>query len=588
MLIDVTGWRCMSTGNATRIYWPPYLRPESIGDFRAVEDLTSSYSYSQLIRRSVILSSRLGRHFGSGALNAQQVAILCPNTAAFVVSQWATWQLGGVSVPLSLKHPPALLEYMLKNSETRVMLVAKEHEGFAQELRESLTAQQHEIHYYPVDMTTLSQPQRNDDLFDEWNHAPPAVALALFIYTSGTTGAPKGVVWTHGAVVNQIKSQVKCWNWQPPNRCVHALPLYHMHGLFNALLVPLAVGCFVHMLPYFNAAEVWKLLYAGAASKDPSTVFTGVPTMYTKLMDHWRDNIYVMEGAHTLKKAVKTRTRLTMCGSAPLTEATFNRWKNLSGVTLLERYGMSEIGMALSNQLDPESARQAGFVGQPMPGVTIRLCESSDDAKTSTLKILLEWRHGVDKPIIFGGVPNDGLISGSLLVKSDAMFKEYWRNEEATRKSFTNDGFFITGDVAAYDGSKNALKMLGRLSADIIKSSGYKLSALEIEHVLASCVLVEEIAVFGVPDDISGEKVVALVAVNKTELAKTKIKLSAEANTHDDSELLDALNSYAMTKLPKYSLLKDLIVVKEIPKNALGKVNKKELQVNYAAAHKST
>lgn len=286
------------------------------------------------------------------------------------------------------------------------------------------------------------------------------------------------------------------------------------------------------------------------------SVFMAVPTIYAKLIEEY-DKLFggdsKMQGY--IKTSLKSKVRLMVSGSAPLPLPVYERWLALSGHKLLERYGMTEIGMCLSQEYDSE--REPGFVGVPLPSVSIRIAEAKDngdydwfvDATNSKGVVKIKTTH-CPKPD----------FQGELLVKGDSVFKEYYNKPEATKKEFTPDKYFKTGDICKYVPEKRLFKILGRNSVDIIKTGGYKVSAVEIETHLLAHADIRECAVVGLKDEKWGEKVGVLAVVRK----------GAQLD-------LETLRTWAKDKMPAYAAPTVLKIVEELPKNAMGKVNKKEL-----------
>jgi malonyl-CoA/methylmalonyl-CoA synthetase len=345
---------------------------------------------------------------------------------------------------------------------------------------------------------------------------------AMIIYTSGTTGRPKGVVSTHEVIGAQIASLVEAWRWTPADRLLLALPLHHVHGIINGLGCALAVRATCEVLPSFDAETVWARLASGEI-----TVFTAVPTIYNRLIASWDA---APEDVRRRRSEGVRRLRLMMSGSAALPVRTLERWRDISGHTLLERYGMTEIGMALSNPLAGE--RRPGCVGVPLPGVDVRLVDEAGSVAPA-------------------GTP------GELEVRGPNVFLEYWRREEETRQAF-HDGWFRTGDVAVME--DGAYRLLGRTSVDIIKTGGYKVSALEIEEVLRTHPAIAECAVVGVTDEDWGECVSAAV----------ELRQGATLS-------LDELQQWARSQLAPYKVPRALQQVPALPRNAMGKVVKPEV-----------
>jgi malonyl-CoA/methylmalonyl-CoA synthetase len=297
-----------------------------------------------------------------------------------------------------------------------------------------------------------------------------------------------------------------------------------VHGIVNVLTCALWSGAACEILPAFDAREVWSRLARGDL-----TLYMAVPTLYRRLIDAW-------DGADEATKAAWSagarRLRLMVSGSAALPVPTLERWEEITGHRLLERYGMTEIGMALSNPLRGE--RRPGHVGQPLPGVAVRLTDEADAPVT------------------------DGR-AGQIQVRGPAVFREYWRRPEATAEAFTPDGWFRTGDLAVIE--NGSYRILGRESVDILKTGGEKVSALEIEAVLRDHALVADCAVVGVPDPEWGERVCAAV-----------VAAPGGAPTSD------ALRAWARERLAPYKVPKEVRVVPELPRNAMGKVTKPDVQ----------
>jgi malonyl-CoA/methylmalonyl-CoA synthetase len=363
---------------------------------------------------------------------------------------------------------------------------------------------------------------------------------ALLLFTSGTTGKPKAAVITHRNVCHQVTDLVAAWEWTPSDIALHLLPLHHVHGVINLLSCAAYTGARLEFQP-FDADALWNQWAAADTSLPKPNVLMAVPTIYAKLLE-----VAEKLPKHTVEAAVENTLRpmrLMVCGSAALPVSVLERWRSLSGHTLLERYGMTEFAMALSNPYREDDAsaqiRRPGYVGRPLPSVQVRLVDT-------------ETEQIIETP---------GL-AGELQVKGPTVFKEYLNRPDATKEAFTEDGYFRTGDIALYDdGSIQSYRILGRASVDIIKSGGYKLSALEIERTLLEHPCISEVAVLGVSDDVWGERV-ALVCRMKAGY---------------DPLSLDELRVWCAQRMSNYKVPSLLKVVSGIPKNAMGKVNKKGL-----------
>ncbi|RCH92345.1 hypothetical protein CU098_001033, partial [Rhizopus stolonifer] len=304
-------------------------------------------------------------------------------------------------------------------------------------------------------------------------------ASALIIYTSGTTGKPKGAVSTHCVIDSQASVLVKAWYWTSQDRIHHILPLHHIHGIVNALICALYAGATVEMHQKFDTTQVWSRWTNPELPR--LSIFMSVPTVYAKLQQYFKAQD--KEKQTELTKACK-QFRFMVSGSASLPTSLRNDWRKLSGgQVLLERYGMTEIGMALSQEYVIWE-RVQGTVGMPLPGVQVRIISSE------TNEDVTEQRQ----------------VPGMLQIKGPTVFKEYWQRPEATKKEFTEDGWFITGDVAQRIGHRGYYQIMG----------GEKVSALEIERELLSANLgIQDVAVVGVPDPEWGQKVAAVVVLEQ-------------------------------------------------------------------------
>ncbi|CAB4061957.1 ACSF3 [Lepeophtheirus salmonis] len=363
---------------------------------------------------------------------------------------------------------------------------------------------------------------------------------ALILYTSGTSGSPKGVWITHRNIEAQVSGMIKFWAWTSDDHILHVLPLYHLHGLINCLLVPLSIGARVKMLPGFDAKKVWSSYLTNSSMN--ISVFMGVPTIYSLLTKEYELDKRNKTEIHDM---LRSTYRLMVCGSASLPEPLLRKWQTISGHILLERYGMTEIGMGLGNSLE-EDKRLPGFVGTPFPNVEARIM--SEEGSVLAYSNDVEFSYLSDK-------------SGELQIRGPSVFSFYYGNEKATKESFDPNGdWFLTGDTASMN-SRGVFKILGRTSADIIKSGGFKLSALEIEREYLSYPDISEIAVVGLEDEIFGEIVAAIIVPNKGYYLNS-----------------DILRGFGYKKLPPYSVPRQFMLVNSIDKNHMGKINKKELK----------
>ena len=474
------------------------------------------YSYRDLLHASTSAAGRLLQ--GAQDLGEKRIAFLLPPGFSHVVTQWGIWRAGGIAVPLCTAHPPPEWEYFIRDSEAHLIVT---HNSFKEQIGPVARK-------CGVNIIGDVSPQQGS--LSVGLPSIPSRRRAMILYTSGTTSHPKGVVSTHGNLQTQIETLVRAWKWQTQDHILHVLPLHHVHGIINVLCCALWSGATCEMLPEFKVSEIWKQFV-----RSPLTLFMAVPTVYSKLISAWEA---APPDQRKIWSQACTKMRLMVSGSAALPVHLLEKWQQISGHRLLERYGMTEIGMALSNHLEGE--RRAGYVGTPLPGVEVRLVDDHEEpVKTGT--------------------------PGEIQVKGSGVFSEYWQKPEATRKAFT-DGWFRTGDVAVVE--KGYYRILGRKSVDIIKTGGYKVSALEIEEVLLTHPDIAECAVVGLPDKEWGECVaVALVP------------------SPDRSPSPDRLRNWAKTRLAVYKVPRRFLQMDNLPRNLLGKVNKRELARNFLCSN---
>ncbi len=493
---------------------PLVARARSWAERPALVAADGAWTYGELLAASARVAAALLADRGD--LAEERVAFHVAPGLAHVAVQWGIWRAGGIAVPLCPAHPPAELAHVLADSDPA--LVVGDAAGGAAlaelvadrglPLLATDTLLRSEV--VPVALPAVGDERR-----------------AMLLYTSGTTSRPKGVVWTHAMLAFQCETLCQAWGWQATDHALHLLPLHHVHGIVNVLSCALWSGACCELASRFVAETVWERLASGEI-----TVLMAVPTLYFRLLQAW-------EGAPAATREGwsrgAARLRLMVSGSAALPAPVFLRWQEITGHALLERYGMTEIGMALSNPYHGE--RRPGHVGQPLPGVEVRLV-------------------GPD------GTPVAAAEVGEIEVAGPGVFQEYWRRPDDTTAAF-RDGWFRTGDTAVVaDGS---YRLLGRSSVDIIKSGGYKISALEIEAVLLGHPAVRECAVVGVEDAEWGERVAAAVVLRG-----------------DQPLELEPLRAWARDRLAPYKLPTRLLTVAELPKNAMGKVVKSAVRALWA------
>ncbi|MCC5599990.1 acyl-CoA synthetase [Nostoc favosum] len=483
---------------------PLIIRAEEHNDKTAIATTDGAFTYRDLLHTSSQIATGLLKN--AEDLQEQRVAFLIPPGFEYVATQWGIWRAGGIAVPLCISHPRPELEYVITNSGASIIIAHPNFEGILRSL-----AQEHNLRFILTSETLPYNVGRLPEV--------DVTRRALILYTSGTTGKPKGVVTTHLNIQAQVTSLTTAWEWTSDDRILHILPLHHIHGIVNVLTCALWAGAECHILSKFDAETVWNRICDGDL-----TLFMAVPTIYVKLIAAWETAS--KERQKTMSEGC-AKMRLMVSGSAALPVQVLEKWQSISGHFLLERYGMTEIGMALSNPLHGE--RLSGYVGKPLPEVEVRLVDENGE-------------------LVPAGTP------GEIQVKGPGVFIEYWQNPQATAKAF-QDGWFCTGDTAVVENGN--YRILGRMSVDIIKTGGYKVSALEIEEVLRSHPDIQECAVVGVADLEWGERVCAALVLQGSQPLT-----------------LEAFRSWAKERLAVYKVPTQILIVEELPRNAMGKVTK--------------
>ncbi len=478
---------------------------------RAITDPKGSYSYQTLLNTSQEYAQCL---MALGLKNTPEkgMAFWLEPDFQYVAVQWAIWQTRSFAVPIAVSHPAAEVEYILTDSQVEILICSSSFENIARPLTEKLG----------IKLLIVNQLQSP---FSQKNPLPVLHPSdpALLIYTSGTTNRPKGVLTTHAHLESQIRTLGEAWEWKAEDRTLNILPLHHVHGIVNVLGCALFAGASCEMLPKFEAKTVWDNIL-----EERITLFMAVPTVYTRLIEFWEQQ---SPEKQELMSEKCQKLRLMVSGSAALPETVLRRWQEISGHILLERYGMTETGMILSNPL--YGNRKVGFVGKPLPNVQVRLVDEAG-------QIIIEMEK-----------------AGEIQVRSPSVFREYWRKPEETAKSFV-ENWFLTGDVAERDADGD-YRILGRKSSDIIKTGGYKVSALEIESVLLQHFAIAECAVVGLADEMWGERI-AVAFVPKQEIS-----------TED-------LRNWLKTQLAHYKIPTIYVSVLELPRNVMGKVIKAKVK----------
>ncbi len=497
-------------------------------DACAVEtDNGLNYTWRDLERASAMMANLLD------SLNipkGSRVAVQVEKSVEAMMLYLATLRAGYVFLPLNTAYQSAEIEYFIGNAEPTVVVCSSKNFGWVSKI--AFKAGTHHVFTLDDDRTG-SLLQRAAHCSDQHTtHSVQADDLAAILYTSGTTGRSKGAMLSHGNLLSNAQTLKDYWGWTrkggPQGQgdvLIHALPIFHVHGLFVAIHGALLNGSKMIWMAKFDPQ-------LAIAKMPEATVFMGVPTLYVRML-----------AEPTLTRQQAAHMRLFVAGSAPLLIETFKAWQERTGHTILERYGMSETVMLTSNpyQADARYAnqdeRRGATVGFPLPGVSLRV---QDDA-------------GQNLPV--------GEIGG-IQVKGPNVFAGYWRMPEKTKEEFTADGFFKTGDVGKID-ERGYVSIVGR-SKDLIISGGYNVYPAEIEGYINDMAGVAESALIGVPHPDFGEVGIAVV------IAKAGAQLNAD-------HIIAALKS----QLANFKIPKKCFVVPELPRNTMGKVQKNLLREQY-------
>ena len=497
--------------SALRGAFPPHL------DATAIEtDNGLVYSWHDLEHATAMMANLLvSLELAPGA----RVAVQVEKSVEALMLYLATLRAGYVFLPLNTAYQSAEMEYFIGNAEPAVVVCSPKNFGWVSKIAFKCGTQNV---FTLGDDRTGSLLERTAHCSDQ--HVPAVMQpddLAAILYTSGTTGRSKGAMLSHGNMLSNALVLKDYWGWMPGDVLIHALPIFHVHGLFVALHGALINGSKMIWLAKFDPTYVVKKM-------PEATVFMGVPTLYVRLLQE-----------PGLNKTAVSNMRLFVAGSAPLLIETFSQWQDKTGHTILERYGMSETAMLTSNPYHPGQGgeRRGGTVGFALPGVSLRV--QDDDGQ----------------PVPSGEI-------GGIQVKGPNIFKGYWRMPEKTKEEFTADGFFKTGDVGKVD-AQGYITIVGR-SKDLIISGGYNVYPAEIEGYINELPGVAESALVGVPHPDFGEVGVAVV------IAKP-------------GAVLDAVQITATlkSKLANFKIPKQCFVVPELPRNTMGKVQKNLLRDQY-------
>ena len=489
--------------------------PQDLNAVAVETDQGLLYSWQDLERSTAMMANLLkSLDLPVGARVAMQVE----KSVEAMVLYLATLRAGYVFLPLNTAYQSAEITYFIENAEPSVVVCSSKNFGWISKIAFKAGTQNV---FTLDDDRTGSLLDRSAHCSDQHDTVPrQADDLAAILYTSGTTGRSKGAMLTHGNLLSNALTLKDYWGWTPGDVLIHALPIFHVHGLFVALHGALINGSKMIWLSKFDPKLVLKKL-------PEATVFMGVPTLYVRLL-----------AEPGLSQEACRHMRLFVAGSAPLLIETFTDWQQRTGHTILERYGMSETIMLTSNPYRAEDGeRRGGTVGFPLPGVSVRVC--GDDGKS---------------------LPTGEI--GAIQVKGPNVFKGYWLMPEKTKEEFTPDGWFKTGDVGKVD-ERRYITIVGR-SKDLIISGGYNVYPAEIEAFINDMPGVAESALVGVPHPDFGEVGVVVV------IAKSGANLNG-----------DAVVASLKAQLANYKIPKKCFVLSELPRNTMGKVQKNVLREQY-------
>ena len=452
-----------------------------------------------------------------GLYSGDRVALQLTNSLEFILLHLATIRLGAITLPLNLAYPPDEVEYFLGDSGAKLFFALESSREKKQPLLTRLPQLQECVFLDPAKPELFTSLITNYQLPISNSPASNPSDTAVIIYTSGTTGRPKGAEITHGNLISNLQSLHQAWGWQPDDVLLHVLPIFHVHGLFVALHGALYAGATTLLMREFDAQRTLQMLASGQC-----TVFMAVPTIHQRLLDVPEASQFDL-----------SRVRLITSGSDRLPDEIFTGFQETFHYTLLERYGMTETGMNCSNPLKGE--RRLGSVGLPLSGVEVRVVNPEHDE-------LLP----------------DGEI-GEVQLRGPNVFKGYWKQPQKTTEAFTTDGWFRTGDLGFRE-PDGYLTLCGR-SKDLIISGGLNIYPPEVERVLAEHPSVDACAVIGCLDREWGERVTAVVV----------LRTGASVSAAD-------LIAFCRERLAAYKSPKSVVFKEELPRNAMGKVQKAELR----------
>ncbi len=478
-------------------------------EFHSEKDITR-VSYTELEKNILGAAQQL---LSLGVRRGDRLALQLPKSLAFVYYHLAAMRLGAISLPLNPAFPASELEYFLKDSAAKIFITDASQEASLRGMLAALTLEHCVFLDASVPFSAIQSDLALPDFVSDEH------ATALMIYTSGTTGRPKGAELSHENLTAGIEALHNAWAWVNNDVLLHVLPIFHTHGLMVALHGALHAGASTVMLEKFDAAKTLELL-----SSKRFSVFMAVPTIHGRLLAE-------AKGKHDL-----SHMRLMTSGSARLPDDVFEAFQKTFGYTLLERYGMTETGMNLSNPYEGE--RRVGSVGLPLGGVEARVVNPANNELLA-----------------------DGDI-GEVQVRGKHVFKGYWQQAQKTAEAFTTDGWLKTGDLGLRE--PDGYFVLKGRSKDLIISGGFNIYPPEVELVLSQHPMVAASAVIGCPDSDWGERVIAVI----------ELKEGVQENEA-------AIDAFCKQYLANYKAPKAIFFVPELPKNAMGKVQKAELRKTF-------
>ncbi|MFK8042734.1 malonate--CoA ligase [Congregibacter sp.] len=488
--------------------------------FQGVEDKLllvtntgENYSFADIDQRAAQMADVLVE---GGVKPGDRVSVQVEKSPMALCLYFACLRTGAVYQPLNLGYRRAEIEYFIGNAEPKLVVCDS---GSEDEMRAIASAAGTEQVFTLNSDDSGSLLEAADSKVGAFGILPrESNDLAALLYSSGTTGVPKGIMLTHGNLLANGETLVDAWGFAANDRLLHALPIFHVHGLFVAVSCVMLSGASMRWLPNYDAKQVVQYL-------PECTVFMGVPTYYTRLLS---------EPGFSVDRCASMR--LFVSGSAPLLEETFHSFEKRIGHRILERYGMTETNMNSSNPLGGE--RRAGTVGLPLPGIEIRIVNDEGGQVASN-------------------------ETGHLQVKGPNVFAGYWRLPEKTAEDFTADGFFNTGDLGKID-ADGYVSIVGR-NKDLVITGGLNVYPKEIELFVDELPGVKESAVIGVPHADFGEAVVAVV-------------VPTEVGSTTEADIIAACRQ----ELAAFKTPKRVVFLDELPRNTMAKVQKNVLRESYA------